>query len=147
MRGVPVGESCPWLLRARGGSRLCRVGSRWILGKSSRWCGFLLRCYRRRAWGMGCWGEVRFGLLLVRSGIVSSALQQDWIRQTLQDGSLSSFSKFLIPKLETPMFLTLPVAGNFCSSCHVLMKSQSGRCFFKSVGSVEHGQCMRYRST
>lgn len=55
------------------------------------------------------------------------------------DGSLRSFSKFLMPKFETPMFLTLPVAGSFCISCHVFMKSQSGRCFFKSVGSVDEG--------
>lgn len=29
----------------------------------------------------------------------------------------------------------------------VLMKSQSGRCFDRSLGSVELGQCTRYRST
>ena len=61
------------------------------------------------------------------------------------------------------MFLTLPVAGSFCISClymldsytrihvdkthQVLMKSQSGRCFFRSFGSVELGQWIRYRST
>src|SRR5436305_10372350 len=37
----------------------------------------------------------------------------------LQEGSLSNFSRFLIPKFDTPMFLTLPVAGSFCiSSLH-----------------------------
>ena len=61
------------------------------------------------------------------------------------------------------MLRTLPVAGSFCSSClegngwftiggtregmrrkghyHVLIKSQSGRCFFLSFGSDEEGQC------
>jgi len=60
--------------------------------------------------------------------------------QTFVDGSLSNFSKFLIPKLETPIFRTFPVAGSFCISCQVFMKSQSGRCFFKSLGSVDEGQ-------
>src|SRR5699024_11177396 len=41
----------------------------------------------------------------------------------LQVGSFKSFSRFLIPKLETPMFLTLPVAGSFWSSC--LVEGQS----------------------
>lgn len=35
----------------------------------------------------------------------------------LQLGSLRSFSRFVIPKFETPMFLALPVAGSFCISC------------------------------
>ena len=60
------------------------------------------------------------------------------------------------------MLRTFPVAGSFCNSCledrwyvvgrrqegaglkgryHVLIKSQSGRCFFVSFGSVEEGQC------
>ena len=67
-----------------------------------------------------------------------------------------------MPKLDTPMLRTLPVAGSFCKSClwscewvgegkadgrwsrmayNVLIKSQSGRCFDLSSGSVEDGQC------
>jgi hypothetical protein len=45
------------------------------------------------------------------------------------------------------MFLTLPVAGSFCISCHVLIKSQSGRCFFKSVGSVDDGHCEKFSNS
>lgn len=44
---------------------------------------------------------------------------------TLQVGSLSRISKFLIPKFETPMARTLSF-GNFCISSHVLTKFQSG---------------------
>jgi hypothetical protein len=69
--------------------------------------------------------------------------ESDYTCHTFVEGSLRSFSKFLIPKFETPIALTFPVAGSFCISCHVLIKFQSGWCFFKSEGSVEQGQCMR----
>jgi len=66
---------------------------------------------------------------------------------TLHDSSFNNLSKFLIPKFETPIFLTFPVPTNFCISLHVSTKSHPSRCFFKSVGSVLLGQCMRYKST
>jgi hypothetical protein len=87
-----------------------------------------------------CWND-----LAEVSGPVPS--QAGVIRHTFVDGSFRRISKFLIPKLETPMFFTLPVAGSFCISCHVLMKFQSGRCFFRLLGSVDEGQCIRYKST
>lgn len=86
----------------------------------------------------------------------------------LQLGSLSNFSRFLMPKFDTPIsvvnlfsasqlhvrrrdmlysLFTLPLAGSFCISAHVFTKSQSGKCFFLSLGSVELGQCIRYKST
>jgi hypothetical protein len=59
----------------------------------------------------------------------------------LKRESANNFSRFLIAKFETPMFLTRPDSGSFCSSAQVSRKSQSGRCFFKSSGSVDDGQC------
>lgn len=40
-------------------------------------------------------------------------------QRTLHEGSFSSLSRCVIPKLETPMFFTLPVSGSFCISLHV----------------------------
>ena len=58
----------------------------------------------------------RYDLKLVNNSYL------EWRRKTtLHDGSLSNFSRCVMPKLETPMFRTLPVAGSFCISCHVLM--------------------------
>ena len=63
----------------------------------------------------------------LQKGQSAHALQVlNYICSTFVDGSLRSFSKFLMPKFETPIALTLPVAGNFCISCHVFMKFQSG---------------------
>lgn len=45
---------------------------------------------------------------------------------TLQLGSLSNRSRFLMPKLLTPIFRTLPVPTSFCISRQVSTKSQSG---------------------
>ena len=54
----------------------------------------------------------------------------------LSSGFLSRISRFLMAKLETPMFLTLPVPGSFCISIQVFWKSWSGRCFLVSFGLV-----------
>lgn len=78
-------------------------------------------------------GEGLFGWssIWLTAGTIYMIIRMD-NRQTMElghtvvPGSLRSFSKFLIPKFDTPMFFTLPVAGSFCISCHVLMKSQSG---------------------
>lgn len=61
--------------------------------------------------------------------------------------ALNSFSRFLMAKLLTPMARTLPVPTSFCISRQVSTKSQPGKCFFLSSGSVEDGQCTRYKST
>lgn len=59
----------------------------------------------------------------------------------LTSGFLSRISRFLMPKLLTPMFLTLPVPCSFCISIQVFSKFQSLRCLDLSSGSVELGQC------
>jgi hypothetical protein len=59
----------------------------------------------------------------------------------LKRESANSFSRFLMAKLETPMFFTRPDSGSFWSSAQVSLKSQSGRCFLRSSGSLDEGQC------
>lgn len=62
--------------------------------------------------------------------------------RTLQLGSLSKISRFLTAKLETPMFLTLPVPTSFCISRHVSTKFQSSKTTF-SPGITDAGQWIR----
>lgn len=70
-------------------------------------------CCMPRVWERGCLGGARFGSLLGQSRMGQQSDSGYSGVQTLVDGSLSKISRFLIPKFETPMFLTLPVAGNF----------------------------------
>ena len=46
-------------------------------------------------------------------------------QRTLQSGLASNFSRWVMPKLDTPMLRTFPDSSSFCISLHVSRKSQS----------------------
>jgi hypothetical protein len=113
------GNSKESLIRVQRGVRAAEAG---VAGAVNAFRGVVRNEFRGRV----VWME--FDLVDSRDNLkeINKSSECLEVENTLHDGSLSNFSRCVMPKLETPMFRTLPVAGSFCISCHVLMKSQSG---------------------